>query len=80
MQSLLANLRISEILYAPEGGSEYEFIEVRNIGSDTRTIRPGDRIAQLIPMAIYADGIQWEYSKQLDDTARGANGFGSTGR
>lgn len=56
------------------------FAIVRNIGTDTRTIRPGDRIAQLIPMAIYADGIDWEYNKQLDDTARGANGFGSTGR
>jgi hypothetical protein len=32
--SLLASLRISEIMYNPSGGSDYEYIEVHNAGSD----------------------------------------------
>lgn len=33
MQALLAGLRISEIMYNPAGGTDYEYVELRNIGA-----------------------------------------------
>lgn len=56
------------------------FAIVRNIGPLTQEIMPGERIAQLIPMAVWADTLLWEHSATLDDTTRGTSGFGSTGR
>jgi dUTP pyrophosphatase len=49
-----------------------------NLGPEDFTIRRGERIAQLLisPVA-QAD---WREVESLDDTARGAGGFGSTGR
>ncbi len=49
-----------------------------NLGSDDFVIRRGDRIAQMI-VAQHAR-IVWDVVDTLDDTARGAGGFGSTGR
>lgn len=34
-QALLDNLRITEILYKPNGGNDYEFVELMNIGAST---------------------------------------------
>jgi len=48
-----------------------------NLGRADYTIEKGDRIAQLI-VAPY-DAVQWEEG-ELGDTARGAGGFGSSGR
>ena len=48
-----------------------------NHGRDTYVIEPGDRIAQMV-VARY-ESIEWEES-DLSDTARGAGGFGSSGR
>lgn len=49
-----------------------------NLGSETFTVRRGERIAQLVVAAhARAELIEVE---ALDDTARGAGGFGSTGR
>ena len=48
-----------------------------NLGRDAYTIEKGDRIAQLI-VAPY-DAVQWEEG-ELGETARGAGGFGSSGR
>lgn len=42
------------------------------------TIHRGDRIAQLVIVPCYHDTI--EVVDKLDDTERGANGFGSSGR
>lgn len=56
------------------------FAIVRNIGTETVWVMPEDRVAQLIPMPLLADVIEWEYTEQLSDTDRGDNGFGSTGR
>lgn len=56
------------------------FAIVRNIGDTAVTIEPLDRVAQLIPMVLHADHIEWVYTETLNDTTRGANGFGSTGR
>ncbi|BBF81237.1 dUTP diphosphatase [Asticcacaulis excentricus] len=49
-----------------------------NLGTEDFEIRRGDRIAQMV-VARHAR-IEWELVESLDDTARGAGGFGSTGR
>ena len=56
------------------------FAIVRNIGNQTEHIYPADRIAQLIPISILADVVEWQHTEQLDDSTRGTDGFGSTGR
>jgi dUTP pyrophosphatase len=49
-----------------------------NLGSEPFSIARGDRIAQLVPAAVQRATLAEVDS--LDDTARGAGGFGSTGR
>jgi len=49
-----------------------------NLGQDAFTIAHGDRIAQLI-VAPVVQG-RFTLADALEDTARGAGGFGSTGR
>ncbi|MFT4090408.1 MAG: dUTP diphosphatase [Asticcacaulis sp.] len=49
-----------------------------NLGADDFVIRRGDRIAQMI-VARHAR-IEWDVVDDLDETARGAGGFGSTGK
>jgi dUTP pyrophosphatase len=49
-----------------------------NLGSEPFPIARGDRIAQLVPAAVQRATLAEVDS--LDDTARGAGGFGSTGR
>lgn len=49
-----------------------------NLSNDTFTINPGERIAQLV-LAKH-EQIQWKIDKNLSSTARGSNGFGSTGK
>jgi dUTP pyrophosphatase len=48
-----------------------------NLGGETFAIRKGDRIAQLVPAPVLRATLN-EVSS-LDETARGAGGFGSTG-
>lgn len=48
-----------------------------NSGKQAYSIQPGERIAQLV-IARY-ETVQWELVNSLDETARGAGGFGSTG-
>src|SRR5688572_3136637 len=50
---------------------------VINLGSEAFAIARGDRIAQLVlaPVTLAA----WDEVAELDETARGAGGFGSTG-
>lgn len=48
-----------------------------NLGEEAFTIRRGDRIAQLV-IAPVTQGA-WVEVETLDETARGAGGFGSTG-
>ena len=51
-------------------------VPIHNHGRETRVIEPGERIAQLV----IAPVIRAEFDEgALDDTARGAGGFGSTG-
>ncbi len=49
-----------------------------NLGSEPFPVRRGERIAQLVPAPVLrADVVD---AAELDDTARGVGGFGSTGR
>ena len=48
-----------------------------NHGEESFAIRRGDRIAQLVLAPVTL--AQWNEVGELDDTARGAGGFGSTG-
>lgn len=52
-------------------------VALHNDSSQRFKIKPGDRIAQLI-IQKHSD-IEFEEVPELDDTARGAGGFGSTG-
>jgi dUTP pyrophosphatase len=48
-----------------------------NLGEEDVVIRRGDRIAQLVIAPVIQAG--WSEVESLDETARGAGGFGSTG-
>lgn len=48
-----------------------------NHGKETHTIKPGDRIAQLVVQRVELPA--FEHVDTLPDTARGEDGFGSTG-
>lgn len=48
-----------------------------NLGKENYTVHAGDRIAQLI-IARY-EAVEWEEA-ELNNTVRGAGGFGSSGR
>lgn len=48
-----------------------------NLGEEDFTIRRGDRIAQMVIAPVIQSA--WAEVESLDETARGAGGFGSTG-
>ncbi len=48
-----------------------------NLSADDFTVRDGDRIAQMV-IARY-ERTEWEVTDALDETERGAGGFGHTG-
>ena len=49
-----------------------------NLSNETYIIQPGDRIAQMV-IARY-EKANWITADKLDESARGTNGFGSTGK
>ena len=49
-----------------------------NLSNEPFVVNPGERIAQMV-VARY-EKIEWEEVESLDETERGAGGFGSTGR
>ncbi len=49
-----------------------------NLGAEDFTIRRGERIAQLLISPVVQ--ARWTEVQSLDETARGAGGFGSTGQ
>jgi dUTP pyrophosphatase len=51
---------------------------VLNLGDAPVTLRRGDRIAQLVIARVAR--AEWDEVASLDETARGAGGFGHTGR
>lgn len=54
------------------------FVPLHNHGDVPQTIAHGERIAQLLLVPYLT--AQFTQADELDDTARGAGGFGSTGR
>ena len=53
-------------------------IIMANLGQEPFVIQRGDRIAQMIVAPVTK--VQWDVCASLDETARGAGGFGHTGR
>lgn len=53
-------------------------VGLHNHSKTAFTVSPGDRIAQLVLMPVHTPEV--ELCEELDDTARGSGGFGSTGR
>lgn len=53
-------------------------VAMHNDGETPRTIRHGDRIAQLVVLPCMS--LEFEESASLPETGRGAGGFGSTGK
>ena len=53
-------------------------VALHNDSGEERTVRHGDRVAQLILLPFLP--MEFEETDTLPDTARGAGGFGSTGR
>ncbi len=53
-------------------------VGLQNSGESDFTVQPGDRIAQLMIAPVVRAAIQMV--DELDETARGAGGFGSTGK
>ena len=49
-----------------------------NLGDAPYTVQPGDRIAQLMVVPVVQPSVT--VVDDLDETERGAGGFGSTGR
>ena len=53
-------------------------VGLQNSGDTDYTVQPADRIAQLMIAPVIRAEV--ELTDELDDTARGAGGFGSTGK
>lgn len=53
-------------------------VSLINLSNDTFVVQPGERIAQMV-VARY-EKVTWNEVAALDETERGAGGFGSTGR
>jgi dUTP pyrophosphatase len=49
-----------------------------NLSNETQSIHDGDRIAQIVFQSV--DKVTWQQVEQLDETKRGAGGFGHTGK
>lgn len=61
-----------------EGYTGSIVVKLYNLGNKPYAVRKGDKIAQLIIQPYITPEI--EVVDKLDDTPRGANGFGSTGK
>lgn len=78
-----SGLNINHGIVVPKGTVDCGFtgsikVKLYNLSDTNYEVHAGDKIAQLIVVPI-ADCIMIE-SKSLDDTERGNDGFGSTGR
>ena len=49
-----------------------------NLSNQAQTIEPGERIAQMVISRF--EQIEWQAVENLEDSARGTGGFGSTGK
>ncbi len=55
-------------------------ISCRNVTDQPIWVKPGDRVAQLVPITLHTGAVGVEKVDSLDPSERGSNGFGSTGR
>ncbi len=53
-------------------------VVLHNHGTEEQCVQPGERIAQLLITPVCTP--EYEETRQLDETGRGAGGFGSTGK
>lgn len=53
-------------------------VALHNDSRESRTVTPGERIAQLVILPFLP--AEFQEAEELEDTARGAGGFGSTGK
>jgi dUTP pyrophosphatase len=53
-------------------------VALHNHGSETRTVSHGERIAQMVITPVLTPA--YEAAESLEETGRGAGGFGSTGK
>ena len=53
-------------------------VALHNHSSQSQEVAPGERIAQLVIAPFLT--VNYEAAEELDDTVRGAGGFGSTGK
>lgn len=61
--------------------SDYQgqlFVSCWNRGSDSFTVQPGERIAQMVIVPVVQ--AEFDIVEEFDDSERGAGGFGHTGR
>jgi len=61
--------------------SDYQgqlFVSCWNRGSESFTVKPGERIAQMVIVPVVQ--AEFDIVEEFDDSARGAGGFGHTGR
>lgn len=73
------NLRPANCVGVADSDYRGEYIvALHNDGEVTRTVKNGDRIAQLVVMPYLA--VEFCEVTELDQTDRGAGGFGSTGK
>jgi dUTP pyrophosphatase len=49
-----------------------------NLSKEVQTIQPGDRIAQLVLQKV--EKMEWQPAETINETHRGAGGFGHTGK
>lgn len=56
------------------------FAIVRNISNQPIEVLPDERIAQIIIMPLAPETLSWVKQQSLEESARGENGFGSTGK
>lgn len=54
------------------------FVALHNDSAEAQTVQNGDRIAQLVILPFLT--VDFEETEELPETARGAGGFGSTGK
>ena len=57
--------------------ASYEARRLVNFSKESVTIRPGDRIAQIVVAPVTL--ATWERTDAISESARGTGGFGSTG-
>ena len=53
-------------------------VALHNHGLEPQIVQPGERVAQLVIVPVFTPGFR--LVEELDDTARGQGGFGSTGK